>query len=52
MPPKEEKRTWTDAVERDFLLEILSGIEATVPPSVLQAIAEKWGAPHTKGSLM
>jgi hypothetical protein len=41
--------TWNDALEKKFLLEllILGGSSA----ANMGVIAEKWGKPHTKGSL-
>ena len=67
MPPKkatddttanDAKRTWPGDKERDFILEILErttegGLQGLkVPHAVHEAIAEKWGTPHTKNSLM
>jgi hypothetical protein len=44
-------KTWDDALEKKFLLEIIHELGTTVPKSVYEKIAARWGDPHTTGSL-
>ena len=44
-------KTWTESLEKQFLLEIISRGEVPINGAMLDDIAKKWGKPHTKGSL-
>jgi hypothetical protein len=49
MPPK--PTTWTETLEKQFLLDIIDRAETKVSSAVFDDIADKYGKPHTRGSL-